>query len=90
MRKLLVISALALMGSISAANAAPIAKTPALGSTSSQLDLVHYRGYHHCHWRNGRRWCHGGGPSVILRFGDKNRHHRRWDHRDHRRDHHRD
>jgi hypothetical protein len=85
MRKFLVVSALTLLGSISAANAAPIAKTPQLSSESSTLDLVHYRGYRHCHWRSGHRWCHGGGPSVILRFGDKHRHHRHHGDRDHRR-----
>jgi len=23
------------------------------------LETVHYRPYRHCHWRYGRRWCHG-------------------------------
>jgi len=47
------------------------------------LEQVHWRPYRHCHWRWGRRYCHGAyhRPGVRLFYGP--RHHR------HHRDHHR-
>lgn len=70
------------------ANAAP-AGVP-LAQTQVDINSVQaidYRGYRHCHWRYGRRWCHGArgyrgwyGPGIHLHFGTR---HRGW-HRGHR------
>lgn len=54
----------------------------------SAVQPVHYRGWRHCHWRNGNRYCHGGrrsgywgGPrfSIDIGPGWGRRHHRDWD-----------
>ena len=66
-------------------NAAPLAPSrPAVAPESSGVQNVHWRGYRHCHWRDGERWCHGGGydrdydrGGIVLRFGSRHRHHDR-------------
>jgi hypothetical protein len=58
----------------------------------SQADTVHWRRWHHCHWRWGWRRCHGyryygypygyryyGAPGIVLGFGGF-RHHHHWRH----------
>jgi hypothetical protein len=48
--------------------AAGLAKSIAVDQTG--LQQVHWRPYRHCHWRWGRRYCHGGyRPRVGLYFG---------------------
>jgi hypothetical protein len=70
------IAAAALSFGVSA-NAAPFGGAKPAGLEQTQLQKVDYRGYRHCHWRNGRRWCHGGyrrgywGPGVSLYFGPR-------------------
>jgi hypothetical protein len=75
--------AIAIAMGTATAYSAPIANTGLLkGGSASGVEQVHYRTYRHCHWRNGKRWCHGGQPAIILNFGTfGNKHHRR--HNDH-------
>jgi hypothetical protein len=81
--------AAASLGFGGSAGAAPLGNTT-VNTEHTQLQKVHYRNYRHCHWRNGRRWCHGGyrrgyrgnyGPGISLyigpRWGWGRRHHRR-------------
>lgn len=77
--------------------ASPASATPtALGSVkaaraggASATTPVHWRRYRHCHWRHGRRVCHGrrhhrryyydgwyGLPGVGIYFGGRRHHHR--------------
>jgi len=82
-------------GAAQATPAALIQVKPKLDS--SGLAQVHWRGYRHCHWRHGDRWCHGGGhwrgSGIYLDLGGR-RHHRwdrdgdndHWRNRRHRRD----
>jgi hypothetical protein len=86
MKNTMVALALALSASLfgNAAVAAPISPSHNIGVTDKLTDLVHYRGYRHCHRRYGRRHCHGGyayygGPSIYLGFGGR-RHHRHHNH----------
>lgn len=63
------------------AQAAPIGNvTGAAESAGSPVSQIDYRGYRHCHWRYGRRWCHGGhgyrgygGPGINLYIGPRYR-----------------
>jgi hypothetical protein len=75
------------------ASAAPSGLGVLKGATTvdSSATKVHWRRYRHCHYRHGRRRCHGqrhyrsfGWPSVGIYFGEK-RHHRHRKHRHHRR-----
>lgn len=68
-----------------AANAGPVVAGFAKSTVVDRAELqqVHYRPYRHCHWRWGRRYCHGGyRPGVGLYFGPGYRH--RYHHRHHR------
>jgi len=78
-----------LLASATSAGAAP-ASTRLDGvkkDTPSQVDTVHWRRWHHCHWRWGR--CHGYRyygygyryytPGIFLGFGGF-RHHHHWRH----------
>jgi hypothetical protein len=82
--------AVAAFAATTSANAAPLgAAKYAVGDTAGQVQSVDYRsGYRHCHWKHGRKWCHGGvsrydgyrRPGVYLRFGfggDRDRHYKR-------------
>ena len=78
-----------LLGSATSVAAAPASTT--LSSikkdASSQVDTVHWRRWHHCHWRWGH--CHGYRhygygyryytPGIFLGFGGF-RHHHHWRH----------
>jgi hypothetical protein len=80
------------------ASAAPVGAN-ALQGAATKFDpaasKVHYRRHRHCHWRYGRRHCHGKrfyrdswyGPSVGIYFGKK-RHYRHHHHRRGHRRHH--
>jgi len=73
------VAALAAFATMASAHAAPLGTAKYAGSDAAgQVQTVDYRsGYRHCHWRNGRKWCHGGvsrydgyrRPGVYLRFG---------------------
>jgi hypothetical protein len=53
--------AAAALGLGATANAAPLSPVQkAMDAQTQNLQKVDWRGYRHCHWRNGRRWCHGG------------------------------
>ena len=81
--------AVAACAATTSANAAPLgAAKAAISDTAGQVQTVDYRsGYRHCHWRYGRKWCHGGvsryydgyrRPGIYLRFGfDGDRGHRK-------------
>lgn len=78
--------------------AAPTGATAAPISTAPRLDVpggamnVHWRGWRHCHWRYGERYCHGGrrwnrgwdGPGIYLNFGKRHHGHHRGKYRKHR------
>lgn len=80
-----------------AASAAPLATAPPLAGQSSDVENIHWRGWRHCHWRHGDRFCHGGrrwgrdfdGPGIYLNFGDRHghRHHHHDGDRHHNRGH---
>jgi hypothetical protein len=65
--------------------ATPSQASPLGAATSLKIEgtaaaqPVHWRGYRHCHWRMGDRWCHGGryyrsrGPGVRLYIGPSRR-----------------
>jgi hypothetical protein len=68
--------------SASAISLGAMQKTSAGAGAAGQVETVDYRdGYRHCHWRGGRKWCHGGvsrydngyrygyRPGITLRFG---------------------
>jgi hypothetical protein len=85
---------LAWTGLAAPASAAPLAAGALAAATQSSTGLiaeVHYRPYRHCHWRYGRRWCHGphyyGGWGGYGYYGIYPRH-RYWRHRHHRHHHH--
>lgn len=74
------------------AHAAPLTPSAAaiIAPVTTDVMPVHARPYRHCHWRNGRKWCHGPhyyrgyyGPGVTLYFGKKPRYykHRKYHHR---------
>lgn len=69
--------AAAALGLGATANAAPLSPVQkAMDAQTQNLQKVDWRGYRHCHWRHGRRWCHGGyrrgwGPGVSLYFGPR-------------------
>jgi hypothetical protein len=69
--------------------AAPSHSSPLGAAKSLKIDTpaasqpVHWRGYRHCHWRMGDRWCHGrryyrSGPGINLYIGPSRR---GWRHR---------
>lgn len=66
------------------AEAAPIGNVSGAGDAAgAPIQKVDYRGYQHCHWRYGRRWCHGDrsyrrGPGINLYIGPR---HRGWSNR---------
>lgn len=74
-------------GLIAAAPASALPKGPVSSETgaASIVDNVHWRGWRHCHWRHGERFCHGGrrwgwgGPGVTIDIAPGRRHHRDWD-----------
>jgi hypothetical protein len=88
-KSVLVGSAIAglLLASATSIAAAPASTT--LGGiwkeTATQVDTVHWRRWHQCHWRWGR--CHGYRyygyryytPGIFLGFGGF-RHHHHWRH----------
>jgi hypothetical protein len=92
-RVLTIVAALGFTGLMaSPASAAPSGLGTLKGATTfdSSATKVHWRRYRHCHWRHGRRHCHGrrhyddyGWPSFGIYFGTGHRHHR------HHRGHHR-
>jgi hypothetical protein len=93
-RALTIVAALSFAGLMaSPASAAPSGLGTLKGATTidSSATKVHWRRYRHCHWRHGRRHCHGRrhyrsygwGPSFGIYFGSGKRHHR------HHRRHHR-
>jgi hypothetical protein len=55
-----VLGTIALGLATSGAQALPAAKTLDTGAANANVQLVDARSYRHCHWRDGRRWCHGG------------------------------
>lgn len=67
MRKTLLAAAvgglLMAMGLSGPASAAPVGAGALAAATERAapggVETVHYRPYRHCHWRYGRRWCHG-------------------------------
>lgn len=71
---------------VSSAQAAPVGNVATVGQTAgSQVENVDYRGYRHCHWRNGRKLCHGArgyryrsGPSFGIYIGPRHSYHRGW------------
>ena len=97
-RVLTIVAALGFAGLASPASAAPSGLGVLKGATTvdSSATNVHWRRYRHCHYRKGRRYCHGrrhyrsyGWPSFGVYFGEKRRyHHRRHHHRKHHRRYH--
>ena len=83
------IAVLLLVGATSAgATPTPSGLSGLKAAAPSQVDTVHWRRWHHCHWRWGR--CHGyrhygygyryyGAPGIFLGFGGF-RHHHHWRH----------
>lgn len=86
-----IIGALAAAGAAlllaTSANAAPLSGAGAANeaTTAAGTQLVNFRGYRHCHWRSGRRWCHGGlnrrGSGISIYIGPRYKHHRRGNNR---------
>lgn len=88
------LAALVSLSGATGASAAPIGGMQKAigGSASGDVQTVDYRGHRHCHWRDGRRWCHGANnyrrydrygyrPGIYLRFGfggDRYGHRRHW------------
>ena len=79
----------------SPASAAPLGAVAlqAAAQSDSAAQQVHWRGYRHCHWRHGRRYCHGrrygrvyGWPGVGIYVGPRHHHRHHW-HRGHHRHH---
>lgn len=73
------LAAATVLGAIaSTASAAPLGAMQKGVTEQSPVQDVNYRGgRHHCHWRDGRKWCHGmssrwNGP----RYGYYNRYQR--------------
>jgi hypothetical protein len=74
-----------------AANASPMAGfAKSVTVDGAEVQQIHWRSYRHCHWRYGRRYCHGGyRPGVRLYYGPsyhRNHRYHRY-HRHHRRHH---
>ena len=81
-----------LSGATAASAAGPIGTaipSATVGSATGDVQTIDYRGHRHCHWRNGRRWCHGESnyrrdrygyrPGITLRFGSgRDYDRRRW------------
>ncbi len=73
------------------ASAAPMGPSAAaiLAPAATAAEPVDYRPYRHCHWKKGRKWCHGPhyrssyGPGVSIYIGKKPRYykHRKYHHR---------
>lgn len=93
MYKATILAAALAAASLSFGGSAGASPVGAIGKAVStdhvNLQQVDWRPYRHCHWRHGRRWCHGGrrhsgyyGPGVSLYFG------RGWGHRHHHHRHH--
>jgi len=59
------------------ASAAPagLGALDSAGLAKVATEKVHSRGFRHCHWRDGDRWCHGRryyrgrGPGINLYIG---------------------
>ena len=91
MRNALFASAFVAVIGMASALFAPAQAAPTSGLAGTKADTgvanVNYRPYRHCHWRHGRRWCHGPhygygydyygygySPGIYLRFGHGHRH----------------
>lgn len=77
------VAGLLLAAAATGASAAPLSSAPNIAGQSSGVETVHMRGWRHCHWRDGERFCHGGrrhglyrndAPGIYLNFGNR-RHH---------------
>jgi hypothetical protein len=91
-----VAAALCSLAIATSANAAPLGalNDPVKGVTTGQATQIDWRGYRHCHWSHGRKWCHGrharhrygprygyyDGPGINLYFGfgGHRNRHHRW------------
>jgi hypothetical protein len=82
---------------VTSASAAPLGGMSKGTADTAQVQTIDYRGYRHCHWRNGHKWCHDGSssyyrpyrygyygyaPGIYLNFGFG-----KWGHRHHHRFH---
>lgn len=71
MRKMLLSAVFVATAAVVApASAAPLGATTAVetGTRTADVTKVDYRGFGHCHWRHGRKWCHG--RSAGYRYYD--------------------
>lgn len=78
-------AALLALGMAAPASAAPLGAATAAAvqpAATNGIEKVHYRRYRHCHYRYGKRWCHGGkryyngyySPGVNIYIGPKYKH----------------